>query len=73
MKSYRTINKYYSTFSTFRSHALDLISNDQYKEGLNSVDWDEERRQTLENALHESNQGIYCRDFKVRLYCKKEL
>ena len=60
------------TFSTFRSHSLDLISTD-YKEGLNSVDWNEERRQTLENVLHESNQGIYCRDFKVMLYCKKEI
>ena len=55
------------TFSTFRAHSVAQISNGQYVEGLNSVDWDEERRQSLENALHNSTQGIYCTDFIVRL------
>ena len=45
---------------TFRSESIDKISNGQYLEGLNSVDWDEERRQTLENILHNSTQGVYC-------------
>ena len=70
-RQYHSDVDYYKTVPfiiyTFRSHSLAMISDGQYKEGLNSVDWDEERRQTLENALHESNQGIYCTDFKVRL------
>ena len=37
-----------------------MISNGQFVEGLNTVDWDEERRQTLENVLHNSTQGIVC-------------
>jgi hypothetical protein len=56
-----------ATFSTSRAHSVAQISNGQYVEGLNSVDWDEDRRQSLENALHNSTQGIYCTDFIVRL------
>ena len=48
------------TFLTLRSESVEQISNGQYVEGLNSVDWDEERRQTLEYALHNSTQGVYC-------------
>ena len=42
-----------------------MISNGQFVEGLNTVDWDEERRQTLENVLHNSTQGIICGSGKV--------
>ena len=42
-----------------------MIFNGQYVEGLNTVDWDEERRQTLENALHNSTQGILCGSVRV--------
>ena len=45
---------------TLRSESVEQISNGQYVEGLNSVDWDEEKRQNLENALHNSTQGVYC-------------
>ena len=57
---------------TFRSEAIDQISNGQYVEGLNSVDWDEEKRQTLENVLHNSTQGVYCTGggFEVSLICR---
>ena len=42
-----------------------MIFNGQYVEGLNTVDWDEERRQTLENVLHNSTQGIFCGSSRV--------
>ena len=41
------------------------INNGQYVAGLNSVDWTEDRRQTLEDVLHESTQGIFCGSAKV--------
>ena len=34
-------------------------------EGLNSVDWDEERIQTLENVFHNSTQLVICSSDKV--------
>ena len=34
-------------------------------EGFNSVDWDAERRQTMENTFHNSTQNIYCADGEV--------
>ena len=49
-----------SCFSTFRPAAVAQIYSGQFVEGLNSVDWDEERKETLENTLHTSNQGVYC-------------
>ena len=45
------------------------INNGQYVEGLNSVEWDEDKRQTLEDVLHESTQGIFCGSAKVS-HCK---
>lgn len=39
-----------------------MILQDQYVEGLNSVDWDEDRRQDLELTLHTSTQISYCGD-----------
>ena len=42
-----------------------MIFNDQYVEGLNTVDWDEERRQTLETVLHNSTQGLVCGSGRV--------
>ena len=41
-------------------------------EGLNSVDWNKERRQTLETVLHESNQWIFCGSIKVSMYTLNE-
>ena len=35
--------------------------------GLNSVDWNEERRETLQGVLENSNQGIYCNGGEVSM------
>lgn len=37
-----------------------MILQDQYVEGLNAVDWDEERKQELELFLHNSTQTTRC-------------
>ena len=50
---------------TFRSDSVAQISRGQYVEGLNSVAWDKERRQTLENTLNNSTQNVFCTSDKV--------
>ena len=60
------------TLYTFRLNSQAQIMGGQYVEGLNSVDWDEERRQTLENALNNSTQNVICSSAKVssKTYCQ---
>lgn len=47
-------------FQLLRSAAQQLINQNHYKAGLNSVNWDEGRRETLQTVLENSNQDAYC-------------
>ena len=58
-------NRFFVSVYTLRSDAQEMIFNDQYVEGLNTVDWDEERRQTLETVFHNSTQGLLCGSGRV--------
>jgi hypothetical protein len=58
---------------TLPAHSVAQISNGQYVEGLNSVDWDEERRQTLENVFHNSTQNVVCSSEKDGVFATAKL